>query len=1021
MPGRIVMESNAVPTTNGSKPHPPTMATTAPARLDQVTNGLSNGTTTKQAPSSPPPELEHWNHTYLPMGKLLERMAQQCYNDLSEVIDQMADLNIATPQPNGATSSAPDSSKASVEKKLRLMNFAQTQKDRFIKALVLSDWARNMGDMDKLIELRMWLTQQDDASTITSDGIMQLKHNMINAKMPNPNIKGALELLSTSKAPEQPDLGYLAPKPLSAHKLLRTLRDMNFVLSVRLNLHEQLPPQLCDYSIANGRATFFVPHEFELDLAVTDEDTSTPFYFIDLRFSFSNAPPLGDDFVRSSLEGHLNHILALEGLQAAYNFLHGFVLTHKITLLRKQAFELSRTRWTECLHVEPIHRSLVVQYWTGQPGGKSWIEIGIAKGLDSQKVSDTQDTSAVRLNIRWFRAGKETFDVRFDVDPANPSMEDILNQVTAAHMTLRLSTIRDQLRAKSPPNSALDMSLQVSKTNPNACALSMKLGQYGPATTLRIVPVNGDICISPVTAASTDVERRLNTDPSMDAAQIVSYLNCKLVQDHITRQSVRAGWLLMPTDKQQDVSNMFGEQVIRRTTYTRRGWGEDWAIAATISLSGVKWWIARLTSATTGRSIQSAEALPLPSSSGIFDRQTLMTIESRAVAQVSLSNIAAQLRTAQIHHEIRHVSPSTPNNSASPLSAAVTTAFIGIKFRDLMQPKDPQLRKTWEPWCKETTVLTHHGVDESSREDTKVVHVLKLTLDVKTAEDLACCVGKGTADQGIVFAANGICALQLRTHFGVDLVSSIQSRLRRVERLSTCLRAIKKRNLTVDRVNVSGVVFKYQQTPPLQAGIIFPDSGAAPIQIRLAGLGSSPNPHQSIQPLLQKLLQSTTLRSDRTSGNVLDEASVFEKMLDLLFAALPLLRAFKVIEQHDRSGKSTKVAVRSLMHYLIVYSAPFPAMAFEMQLRRKDGKDIWTIAPSKDRIANGQQLNLALDMLQQAWKGKNVPGVIGFRSGVVAEIDSVETLLRNLDSVVRGIAGPHAGGNDNGHEVVILD
>ena len=161
-----------------------------------------------------PPELEHWADSYTPMGKLLERVAQQCYSDLTETVDAMADIPVQqhAPTVNGAgphsiPHAAPDSSAASVEKKLKLMNFAQLHKDRFIKALVLSDWARNMEDMDKLIELRVWLQQQDEAATAVAGAIVQMKHNLIPAKMPNPNIQGALELLSTGKAPWMPDVG----------------------------------------------------------------------------------------------------------------------------------------------------------------------------------------------------------------------------------------------------------------------------------------------------------------------------------------------------------------------------------------------------------------------------------------------------------------------------------------------------------------------------------------------------------------------------------------------------------------------------------------------------------------------------------------------------------------------------------------------------------------------------------------------------------------------------------------------
>ncbi|KAG9961237.1 MED14-domain-containing protein, partial [Aureobasidium melanogenum] len=1007
------MDNHAAPQTNGLKPDLPTMASTststatATAQPTTLANGYSNGTTHEEDKALPP-ELEHWAHTYVPMGTLLERMAQQCYFDLGEVIEQMADLNIGTPQTNGASTAAPDVSKASVDKKLRLMNFANTQQARFIKALVLSDWARNMGDMNKLIELRMWLTQQDEASTQVGDAIMQMKHNMIGAKMPNPNIQGALELLSTSKAPWLPDLGYIAPKPLSAQKLLKTLRDMNFVLSVRLNLHEQLPSHFCNYSIANGRATFVVPNEFELDLAVTDEDTTSPFYFIDVRFLFSDAPPLADGPARAHLEGKVNQLLQAEGLNAAYDFLHGFVLTHKITLLRIQATDLARTRWTECLNVEPVHRSLIVQYWMGQPGGKSWIEIGVIKGHNAQD-SDRPHTPA-RLNVRWFRAGKEIHDTKFDIDPANPSMEHILNQVTAAHMMVRLETIKSQLLAISPSDSALDINVKVSSTDPNACALTMKLGANGLETTLRIIPVNGNISISPVSAASIDVEGRLNSDPTIDAAQILSYLNCKLVQDQITRKALQGGWLLMPTTQQGDANKIFAEQVIRRTTFTRHGWGEDWAICLTISLQGVKWWIVRLASTSpTSRIINTAETLSIPSSTKYFDRHTLMLIESRAVAQVSLSNISSQLRQAKISHEIRHVSPAATqaNITASSLSSSTTTAVIGIKFEDCMQPSSLPERKFWKPWCGSTMILTHHGVDETAKDAVKVVHVLKTNLTPQTAEILAPLAGKGTSSQDIVFAANGILALQLRTHFGIDLLAAIKSKLRRVERLASCLAAITKRNFAVEKVAVTGLVFRYSAAPQvLKAGILFSDDATQPMQLRFAAEDAT-NPHRRVQPLLQNLL----LAPPGTSS-MMEEKSRVERLFDTLYTTTPLLSACATIEAKDPAAKSSRLAIRTLAHLRIVYSSPLPPLTLNIEATRKEGKNLWSLTILKDSTP---EYDKALDLLQQVWQNEDLDGVKGFRTGIIAEVQAVEKTLLDFDAVLRGQGG------DEGHEVVVLD
>ena len=168
---------------------------------------------TQSPQQSFPPKLDEWSHTYVSFQTLLTRIAQQCYNDILELVDALADMPVqqSVPAVNGASShvasyTALDSSLVSQEKKLRLMTFAQSHKDRFIKALVLLDWARIMPEMNKLIELRMWLQQQDDAAPAVADAIVQMKHNMIPAKMPNPNIQGALELLSTAKAPWMPDV-----------------------------------------------------------------------------------------------------------------------------------------------------------------------------------------------------------------------------------------------------------------------------------------------------------------------------------------------------------------------------------------------------------------------------------------------------------------------------------------------------------------------------------------------------------------------------------------------------------------------------------------------------------------------------------------------------------------------------------------------------------------------------------------------------------------------------------------------
>jgi len=540
----------------------------------------------------------------------------------------------------------------------------------------------------------------------------------------------------------------------------------------------------------------------------------------------------------------------------------------------------------------------------------------------------------------------------------------------------------------------------------------MKLAKHGLETTLRIIPVNGNISISPVSAASIDVERRLNSDPTIDAAQILSYLNCKLVQDQITRKAAQAGWLLMPIAQQGDINRIFSEQVIRRTTFTRHGWGEDWAICLTISLQGAKWWIVRLASTTpTSRTINTAETLSIPSSTKSFDRHTLMLIESRAVAQMSLSNISSQLRSDKISHEIRHVSPAT-THTTSPLSTSTTTAVVGIKFEDCVQPSSVSERKVWKPWCGSAMILTHHGVDETAKDAVKVVHVLKANLTPQTAQILAPLAGARTSTQDIVFAANGILALQLRTHFGVGLISTVKSKLRRVERLAICLAAIAKREFAVEKVAVTGLVFRYSAASSprhLKAGILFSDDATQPMQLRFA-TEDSLNPHRRVQPLLQNLLLAPPGVS-----SMVEERSRVERLFDTLHTTTPLLSACAAIEAKDPAAKTSRVTIRNLSHLRIVYFPPLPPLTLNIEAIRKEGKNHWSITVLKGSTPDHEK---TLDLLQQIWQGKDIGGVKGFRTGIVAEVHAMDRLLLDFDALVRAQAG-NAGGQ--GHDVVVLD
>lgn len=252
MPGRLVMDQHAVQSpdglkkdsnslaahTNGSHHSPPPdrlhhsdfaqhdltdskFIRDGPKSASALLNGSHQAQLDKGKGAPPamavqdqqPPQLDDFSDSYVAIKVLYPRVAQQCYSDLGEQIDFLAEAAPAQQPPiiNGALNrpgqhAGNEATAIALEKKQRWMAWAQEQKDRFIKLSVLTDWARNMPQMNRLIQLRMWLQQQDAAGSAMADAIVQLKQNTINAKLPNPNIQGALELLSTSKAPWMPDV-----------------------------------------------------------------------------------------------------------------------------------------------------------------------------------------------------------------------------------------------------------------------------------------------------------------------------------------------------------------------------------------------------------------------------------------------------------------------------------------------------------------------------------------------------------------------------------------------------------------------------------------------------------------------------------------------------------------------------------------------------------------------------------------------------------------------------------------------
>lgn len=379
------------------------------------------------------------------------------------------------------------------------------------------------------------------------------------------------------------------------------IENLNTMLSVRLNLddYDSIPYQFRDHSISSGRVTFKVAGEFEVDLTIADEDFEKQFWFIDFRFLFAPAPAELSDPLRSFLEAKVNDILATDGLAGCYRFLHGFVLTHKITEFTHQAAELTRGRWTETLKIERLHRAMAIQYWLSRPtaGLRSWIILGVNSGNKADGHVDARTTS--RLTLRWFRDGKEVKDCDIPFDVNEISTEDLLRCVIARHIEYILSSIHRKLLSYPRfRNREASLSLRTSQTDPTLSELVMRLS-HDNSLTVRINPTTGLFSLTPLSRIVQSGERNLNMtprDPVDEGFSILEKTRCYYASDELTRRGKSAGWVGHPPPVKPDELKplMNTRDPFHSVWLKRQGWGPEWFVLVTMSLGGDRWWLVEV-------------------------------------------------------------------------------------------------------------------------------------------------------------------------------------------------------------------------------------------------------------------------------------------------------------------------------------------------------------------------------------------------------------------------------------------
>lgn len=209
-----------------NKPENPTVSKNTSAHINGTSVGPdrlnpNDDASRKDATmQGPPPELAHITQGFFPFTKLINRSVQLCWNDLSDLITELAEIQASSqtqPSPsipiNGKSTEG--QSPENVHKKVRILEFVHGKRADFIKLLVLSQWSRQAADVSKLIDIQGFIRSRHQAYAGALQWVGDMKRDLVRAQIANPDLKTALEILSKGKMVAMSDVSFNSVQHLS--------------------------------------------------------------------------------------------------------------------------------------------------------------------------------------------------------------------------------------------------------------------------------------------------------------------------------------------------------------------------------------------------------------------------------------------------------------------------------------------------------------------------------------------------------------------------------------------------------------------------------------------------------------------------------------------------------------------------------------------------------------------------------------------------------------------------------------
>lgn len=508
-----------------------------------------------------PPEIPHITMNMTPLNVILERVALDTFKKLKEYFKFLE-----------------SGTEPEIVKKKQFLELLVMFRENFVRLYVLCKWSRNHDQISKLIDLFVWLRDQNQEITNSIMAFGAIKSSLISAKMPEPDLLTSLEVLLQGR-PNLPTYNFLPAETLSPQFVLKVLHNLKVELSIKMSLQNNLPKPFRNYEIKDGCVFFNVPNYFSCALSTLNDDR---FHLIDFKPGFAlvgnevkESTEKSDPKTLHTIQQYSNSLLNSEkGLREFYELLYSYSLTTKIYLLHKQLISMRMGLWRGHLtHNYNAESSLItITYWAQRKYAKpSTIQIGIF-----------QDS---KLGFKWFKDGvlDESHGLTLVDDSENINLLKLLTSLIKHHVQCIISRLKQLLIG-----SVEDIEKAVSLSN-NSEKIIFRVSQTKDVI-YSIDSLSGSCYFENPTNFMNRSAFKINTGNSLDFIEILK-LKMLIQESEFSSMMNATGWVslksvrLNPDEISKlniDYSNLKNKSLEPILTsidiYRRKDWPIGWSI-----------------------------------------------------------------------------------------------------------------------------------------------------------------------------------------------------------------------------------------------------------------------------------------------------------------------------------------------------------------------------------------------------------------------------------------------------------